>query len=162
MVAVAVAAAVVMALGLAGTLTRTNDTGGHDTATKSVAGPGPTSASAANATDSPIEGGDLGEIKDAGGLAAISPGPAGDNPVVGAPAQSAAGPVAKSVGTRACELQARALEPAAGPVVYVATASQNGAPATVLGFSPPGGGRPISLFLMAQDGCRLLARATVP
>ncbi len=169
-----VAAVVVTAIGLVGVLTR--GSGGSKTAaeraSRSGTAPGATRLQAPSevaSTDDPVvSGGNLGEIADGSHLATrVAPAlpnrsAASDNPVVSPPTAGGSGPVSRAVGTRACELQARAIDPGAGPVVYAAGATRDGAPATVLGFAPPTGGRPISLFLMAQDDCRLLARATVP
>ncbi|HEX8769411.1 MAG TPA: zf-HC2 domain-containing protein [Acidimicrobiales bacterium] len=177
--AASVAAALVLAIGLAGVIGSRD--GGGNTRTESASRPTATSAptfgggqlrapsEVTGSGDSAISGGDLGVIADANQLASkVAPSvgdrsaSAADNPVVGPPAASGSGPVPRAVGTRGCELEARSIDPSGGPLVYVANATYAGAPATVLGFAPPGGGRPISLFLMAQDGCRLLARATLP
>jgi hypothetical protein len=185
--AASVAAVIVVAVGLAGVLSRGGG-GERNAATQSASGPaaaptsGAKSDAAAGATnllapsevtgsdDTAINGGDLGDIADSSQLASrVGPtlGAAavpGDNPVVAPSAAADSGPAprARAVGTRACEPEVRTIDPGAGALVYVANATQGGAPATVLGFAPPGGGRPISLFLMAQDGCRLLATATLP
>jgi hypothetical protein len=173
-VVAAAAAAVVVAVGLAGVLTRTDRSGGGaaqtalaPAATGDQRTAAPPAAGARTSAGSPIEGGDLGEVVDGRALVAkVGPEVSGqtssavaDNPVV---APSGAENAPQEVGTRACELQARSIDPGAGPVVYVARATQAGTPATVLGFAPVGGSRPLSLFLMAQDGCRLLAQATLP
>jgi hypothetical protein len=174
-----IAAALVLAIGLAGVLTRGD--GQRNTETESASRPAAAPTSGATnllapsevtgSDDTAIDGGDLGDIADSGQLAsragprlAAESASAGDNPVVepSAAADSGPAPRSRAVGTRACELQARTIDPSVGAVVYVAHATQDGTPATVLGFSSPAGGRPISLFLMAQDGCRLLATATVP
>lgn len=181
-----VAAALVMAVGLAGVLTRGD--GERESTTESASRPAaaPTSGASSDATsgatnllapsevtgsgDTAINGGDLGDVADSSQLASrVGPAlgaesaPAGDNPVVGpSAADSGPAPRARAVGTRACEPEVRAIDPGAGPLVYVASATSGGAPATVLGFAAPSGERPISLFLMARDGCRLLATATLP
>lgn len=185
-VLVSAAAAVVVAIGLVGYLARTDDGNGRRTDTALAPAPtvdqrlgAPSVAGNGTTSDSLVEGANLGEVADGRALVEkVGPevnGPsaaaaaATDNPVVAPPnqAQGPSGSVGgvkgpQEVGTRACELQARSIDPGAGPLAYVASATQGGAPATVLGFAPPGGGRPLSLFLMAQDGCRLLARANLP
>lgn len=169
-----VAAMVLMAIGLVGVLTR--GSGGNNAAADRASRSGTTSEvtglqappGVAGTGDAAVSG-ELGEISDGSQLATkVAPALAnrsalgGDNPVVSPPSAGGSGPVARAVGTRACELEARAIDPGVGLVVYVASATQDGAPATVLGFVPPTSSSPISLFLMARDGCRLLARATVP
>lgn len=172
-----VAAVAVLAVGVVGLLARG---GGSGTKSETAARPASTSPSqaalaapqAGAATASPVNGGDVGEIRDGSELGLkVAPAlretraPAvPDNPVVAAPSDAAPGATAtaREVGTMACELQARAADPGAGALVYVADATRDGTPAKVLAFAPPEGGRPISLFLMAQDGCGLLARATLP
>lgn len=132
-----------------------------DAAGRSSAGAGPAG---------PATGADLGAIADAGQLArAAGPGAqtaaATFPPTAGATAQdqAAAGvPAPKVVGTMACELEARAAAPGSGDVVYTALATYRGTPATVLGLATPGRPGPITLFLMARDGCALLVRTTVP
>ena len=66
------------------------------------------------------------------------------------------------VGTRPCEEQARARDPNLREVVYFATARRGGVPAVVLGFSTPTGPSPVTLLLLAQDGCGELLRAAGP
>jgi hypothetical protein len=171
------AAAVLVAGGLVGILTRTDHE--QTTASRSAAGPA-TSSSARQlqpplatgdsvAGDSPVEGGDLGEIADGRDLLArVAPTLGSNDSFAGAASPSAASseagsvPEARVVGTRACETEARATDPSTGALVYVAEADNVGTPAKVLGFASPAGGRPITLFLMAQDGCRLIATATLP
>lgn len=67
-------------------------------------------------------------------------------------------PAPNVVGTRPCEEQARGREPALGPVVFYATARHRGAPAVVLGFSTRPSPAPVTLLLLAQDGCAELLR----
>ena len=68
------------------------------------------------------------------------------------------------VGTRPCEEQARTREPTLGPVVYFATARQGQVAGYVLGFGAVGSPSttPVTLLLLAQDGCRELLRAAGP
>ncbi len=66
------------------------------------------------------------------------------------------------VGTRPCEEQARTREPNLGPVVYFATARRGTVEGYVLGFTPVGASSPVTLLLLAQDGCRELLRAAGP
>ncbi len=68
------------------------------------------------------------------------------------------------VGTRPCEEQARTREPTLGPVVYFATARQGQVAGFVLGFGAVGSTStaPVTLLLLAQDGCRELLRAAGP
>jgi len=73
-----------------------------------------------------------------------------------------AAPIPNVVGTRPCEEQARTREPALGPVVYFATARKGQVDAYVLGFAPVGRSSPVTLLLLAQDGCRELLRAAGP
>lgn len=68
------------------------------------------------------------------------------------------------VGTRPCEEEARTREPTLGPVVYFATARQGPVAGFVLGFGAVGSPStmPVTLLLLAQDGCRELLRAAGP
>ena len=68
------------------------------------------------------------------------------------------------VGTRPCEEQARAREPTLGPVVYFATARKGSVPGVVLGFGAVGSNStaPVTLLLLAQEGCGELLRAAGP
>ena len=66
-------------------------------------------------------------------------------------------------GLRPCEEQARTRDPSLGAVVSFATARQGQAQAFVLGFAPaPGRAGPVTLLMLAQDGCSELLRATWP
>ena len=67
-----------------------------------------------------------------------------------------------AVGTRPCEEQARAREPSLREVVYFATARRGQVPAVVLGFSTGPSPAPITLLMLAQDGCAELLRAAGP
>ncbi|HUQ62807.1 MAG TPA: hypothetical protein VM121_03530 [Acidimicrobiales bacterium] len=172
------AAAVVVAGGLVGFLTRSEadrttvsesaSRPAADAANRQLQAP-PAAVGAGISGDSPIDGGHLGEVANDRVLAAkVDPtignkgtSAAADVPATDAPTEAGGAPQPRTVGTRACEPEARSLDPAAGALVYVADAEHDGAPAKVLGFGPTGG-RPITLFLLAQDGCRLLAKATLP
>lgn len=126
--------------------------------------------------------GDLGDVPDAATLRARALGPA---PAPAATStgrsNSGAGPTAGDagaltptttlteraapavVGTRPCEEQARTREPTLGPVVYFATARQGQVAGFVLGFRAGGtSAAPVTLLLLAQDGCRELLRAAGP
>lgn len=98
----------------------------------------------------------------AGGAAAgatesrASSGAAATSGNTGAPTNVAPSP--NVVGTRPCEEQARGREPALGPVVFYATARHRGEPAVVLGFSTGPSPGPVTLLLLAQDGCAELLR----
>ena len=65
-----------------------------------------------------------------------------------------------AIGTRPCEERARAREPGLGPVTYFATARRGTVPAYVLGFGVSGG--PVTLLMLAQDGCAELLRSAGP
>ncbi len=68
------------------------------------------------------------------------------------------------VGTRPCEEQARTREPTLGPVVYFATARQGAVAGFVLGFGPAPGSAPapVTLLLLAQEGCAEVLRSVGP
>jgi hypothetical protein len=124
------------------------------------------------------DGGDLGDIADASALVAgARPGllqQGGDatttrsrEPVAGI--TSAAEPELSSefVGTRPCEMQARAERPDLGTVVYFATGRVQGAPVVVLGFAAaptdPASPAPVTLLALAQqEGCRVVLDAVGP
>lgn len=130
-----------------------------DTAPTS-AGPLAQSGGGAAATAGGIAGGDLGEIPDAATLLSRA------RPALAAQEGTASTPVnpgtSNLVGTRACEEQARAREPSLGQVVYFATAGRRGMPAFVLGFATGPGSGPVTLLMLAQDGCVELLRAAGP
>ena len=133
------------------------------------------------------DGGDLGEIADAGTLVARArpalatgqsegsePAPTG-GAAAGAPAPVAGvagstgsssappGPTPKVVGTRPCETEARAARPDLGTVVYFATGRVQGTPVIVLGFSPAPSPGPVTLLALAQaEGCRIVLEAAGP
>ncbi|MGH9223731.1 MAG: hypothetical protein ACRD2W_08070 [Acidimicrobiales bacterium] len=121
------------------------------------------------------DGGDLGELASVEALrtryasratALLSPSGAGtaeartnSGATGSAPAPGVPPPV--QVGTRACEIEARAARPAVGVVVYAATARFQGTAAVVLGFGPTAGSPPTVLVVLApEQGCRLLAETT--
>jgi hypothetical protein len=112
--------------------------------------------------DSAVLGGNLGEVGDAAALVAkVEPtlraagllGTATSPPASTAPPPQGASRV---VGTRPCEIEARGLEQGLGAVVYVATATHDGAPVAVLGFSRRDGSSRVSLYALTRDGCRPL------
>ncbi|MGH9264855.1 MAG: hypothetical protein ACRD1D_09195 [Acidimicrobiales bacterium] len=92
----------------------------------------------------------------AGGTAGSATGSRSAAP--SSPALSEQAPAPTAVGTRPCEEQARGREPALGQVVFYATARHRGAPAVVLGFSSGPSPAPVTLLLLAQDGCAELLR----
>jgi hypothetical protein len=125
------------------------------------------SSGPATATDSAGTG-DLGEVADAAtllararpALAAAAKGSA--TPTL-SPDPASVAPAAPSVvGTRPCEEQARAADPALREVVYFATAAHQGAPAVVLGFSTGPAPAPVTLLMLSRDGCGVLLRAAGP
>ena len=186
--AAAAAAVVVVAVGLTVVLRRSNTPDSTTTAAgparntqeaapeAAVGGPAPAADSAAGAPTA-VVGGDLGDIRDpATLLAKVGPllssgrGLAGEG---GADAP-AAPPVRSSVpgfadvpepgvvGTRPCETEARAGQPALGDVLYVATANSAGTPAVVLAFAPASGTGRVTVAMLATADCRLLFQATTP
>jgi len=177
----AVAAVIVGVLGFSA-LVATN-TGSSDRNT--VAGPALESAptagdlsakadSSASAAPAPAAAfaGDLGDVPDAVTLLARAR-PA----LAGTPGRSSAAPGSATVpstvtspglrapvevGTRPCEEQVRTREPALREVVYFATARRGPVPAFVLGFAAGTTSGPVTLLLLAQDGCAELLRAAGP
>jgi hypothetical protein len=176
----AVAALVVVVVGVAallagsgGSSSRRNDTAVAGPAIGSR--PGTDAASSSAAPVAPVA--DLGDIADAATLLsragistnAKSAAGAGGAAAAASPANSAASPLGSpgsvpptAVGAPPCEAVARARQPSLGPVVYFATARHGGVPAVVLGFSNGSGSPPLTLLLLAQDGCAELLRAVGP
>ncbi|HEX7277928.1 MAG TPA: hypothetical protein VF244_11180 [Acidimicrobiales bacterium] len=125
-----------------------------------------------------VDGGNLGDIADATALAAAArPTLAARQAEVAtrdvAPTAGVApGPgvptgepdlTPKVVGTRPCELEARAARPGMGTVVYFATARVGGVPVVVLGFESGTTQAPITLLALAQqEGCRVVLEAAGP
>jgi hypothetical protein len=100
-------------------------------------------------------------VGEGAGGSATNPGNTGAAvPPVGG--MRSAGPAPHAVGTRPCEEQARAREPALGEVVYYATARRGQVPAVVLGFSTGPAPAPVTLLMLAQDGCGELLRSAGP
>ena len=143
--------------------------------------PGPTHPSGPRpATDSAapaVVGGDLGDIPDpatlvakvapalSSGRSAAGEGGAGvpaAPPVRSSVPGAADLPEPRVVGTRPCEIEARAGEPALGDVVYVATARSGETPAVVLGFAPASGAGPVTAAMLTTSNCRLVFQATTP
>jgi hypothetical protein len=177
----------VVAAGLTVVLRRSNPSGsttaaGRPPTTQAVSpeakGGGPRRA-ADPAADSAaaVVGGDLGDIPDPAVLLAkvgplLSSGRnAADAGGTGAPAAPpvrssvpgvAGVPAPKVVGTRPCELEARAGRPTLGDVVYVGTASSAGRPAVVLAFAPASRAGPVTVEMLTTSDCRLLLQATTP
>jgi hypothetical protein len=103
-----------------------------------------------------VHAGELGNVADVQGLKAkIEPGLPGRAPGV---TRASSSDAAK------CETAARALQPQATTLVYVATARWQGTDAEVFGFSPPGApattapGRPspTRVYVLARSDCHLL------
>lgn len=107
----------------------------------------------------------LGDIPDAATLrsrAGLSLAAVKGSPADVAGQATRGGSASGGVGTRPCEEQARSNEPGVGDVVYFATAMRLGVPAYVLGFSTGLAPAPVTLLLLAQDGCGVLLRAAGP
>ena len=66
------------------------------------------------------------------------------------------------MGTRPCEEQVRTARPELREVVYFATATTGGRPAFVLGFATGPDPAPVTLLLVAQEGCGVVAEASLP
>ena len=78
----------------------------------------------------------------------------------GAPSPTAPRAIAPNVvGTRPCEEQARARDASLREVVYFATARRGQVPAVVLGFASGPAPGPVTLLMLAQEGCSELLRA---
>ncbi|HEX2046711.1 MAG TPA: zf-HC2 domain-containing protein [Acidimicrobiales bacterium] len=183
--AAAAAAMLVVAVGFTALLSRTSDR-------TTVAGPAPEAATSRDqalsesSAAASVPPADLGDVPDAATLLARArPAPAGTGAGSGG-AGGAGGAAAMSgnsgaastpavppvggqrsaaptvAGTRPCEEQARAREPSLGPVVYFATARRGPVPAVVLGFSTGPAPAPVTLLMLAQDGCSELLRAAGP
>ena len=118
-----------------------------------------TSTTASTGGDGVVMAGDLGDVSDVAALAAVV-GPALPSPGAVTTSTVRSGP--HVVGTRPCEMEGRDRGPNVGAVVYQATGRAGGVPAVVLGFAPPSGARPVTLEVLARDGCRLLASTSVP
>jgi hypothetical protein len=138
-----------------------------------VGGPMPAADSAATA----VVGGDLGDIPDpAALLAKVGPllssgrsaaGEGGAGAPAAPPVRSSVPGVAdvpepRVVGTRPCEIEARAGQAALGDVLYVANANSAGTPAVVLAFAPASGVGRVTVAMLATSDCRLLFQATTP
>jgi hypothetical protein len=182
--AVAAAAVVVVVAGLTTVLRRsttpdsTTTAAGRPQSTElarpetAVGGPAPPADSAADSPATAVVGGDLGDVPDAATLLAkVGPLLASGRGAAGVPAappvrSSVPGvpdvPEPRVVGTRPCEIEARAGRASLGDVVYVATASSGGRPAVVLGFAPASGVGPVTVEMLTTSGCQLLLEATTP
>ena len=113
----------------------------------------PSSAGVGAATSGSASGGAGGSATNPGNV------PTPTSPVGG---QRSAAPAPGVVGTRPCEEQARAREPGLRELVYFATARRGQVPAVVLGFSTGPAPAPVTLLMLAQDGCAELLRAAGP
>lgn len=169
----AVAAVVAGVVGLSVVVSMTTGTSENQT---TLAGPTPApaesdaaaTAESGRAADT-ADGAELGDVPDAATLLARARPPSVSGPATlatpsgpeGGPA-AALPPARNVVGTRPCEEQARAREPALREVVYFATARQGSVPAYVLGFSTGPAPAPVTLLLLAQNGCGELLRAVAP
>lgn len=175
-----IAAAFLLVVGAAALLTRPSPSGEPAAvagrALQESAPPSTERVGAGAATSSAAPGGaagttpgDLGEIPDSAallararaGLVARDASLAPDTTATAASGQSrAAAP--NQVGTRPCEEQTRSREPALREVVYFATATRQGVPAFVPGFSTGPAPAPLTLLMLARDGCGVLLRAAGP
>ena len=174
----AVAALVLVVAGLSGLAAMSDRS---STERRTLAGPalesGPTADSFAALPQSPLT--DLGDVPDAATLLARARPALAAKDAAGSGAASAAAaptspgptpaagerlgvPAPATPGTRPCEEQARARQPLLGPVVYFATARRQDVPAVVLGFSTGPAPAPVTLLLLAQDGCAEMLRVAVP
>jgi hypothetical protein len=138
------------------------------------AGAGSAGAGSAAGDEAVVDGGDLGDVASIDALRARVPArqraasasnaaPAAPAPALSAspPPADAGGPVPRQVGTRVCEMEARAARPGLGVVVYAATARFQGVGAVVLGFGATPGAPPETVLVLApQEGCRLLGETT--
>ena len=112
----------------------------------------------------PVSGGDLGEVGDAGALAArlrgVVPGTGGAPGAMAASPRAAEAdpPSATTAAPARCEAEARATDPGLGPLVYVAEGRRAGRPVTVLGFGPA----PVTLLVLTADGCGLVFSTEMP
>ena len=137
----------------------------QQSAPRSESAPGATGG--APATADAAAPADLGDVRDAATLLArarpaVSSGAATAAPPTAFSSRSAAPSAPTAVGTRPCEEQARTREPALREVVYFAVARQGSVPAYVLGFSTGPAPSPVTLLLLAQNGCGELLRAVGP
>jgi hypothetical protein len=182
--AVAAAAVVMIAAGLTAVLRQSNPSDSTTAAGRPpsnelsqseapVGGPAPAADSAMTA----VVGGDLGDIPDpATLLAKVGPllssgrsaaGEGGARAPAAPPVRPSVSGVADApeprvVGTRPCEIEARAGQPALGDVLYVANAKSAGTPAVVLAFAPASGVGRVTVAMLATPDCRLLFQATTP
>ena len=176
----ALAGVAAVAVGVLVGLVATRDTGSRQNYAAVGESAGPVSSDVVN-------GGDLGEVDDdtalrqklephmlqtqskagASGEAATSAAasPPSSTPAEGAPSRGASAGVEKGSDRSAvpCEREARALQPGTEVLVYQATATWQGTPASVLGFSPPGAPAtnsrrvPTRVYVLARSDCRLLS-----
>lgn len=121
---------------------------------------GPAGATNSGSTGSPGSPGSTSEGRANAGTAS---NPGSPSPVsgqgTGAGGSLGAAPGATVVGSRPCEAEARAASPRLGPLVYLATATYQGSPVIILGFSPSGGVTPLTVVALAQQGCRIVGAA---
>ncbi len=142
-----------------------------DTAAGTSTGAAGTDSSAESAGG--LNGGDLGQIGDAATLVAkAAPALSRTRQTLSAP-QSGPAPAGlaadappitpKAVGTRPCEMEARAARLGLGTVVYFATGQVDGVPVVVLGFQPGLPPADVTLLALAQqEGCRVVLEAAGP
>ncbi len=176
LLAVVVGAAVLRGPGGGGEGTQTLASGTPDsTAESGAAAPGYDLRQSSPAGAGGVTGPDLGPIDDAAQLAAkagsgvrateraaSAPTPAPALAPGAALDSSVAGVAGTSVGTRPCEEQVRTARPELREVVYFATATTGGRPAFVLGFATGPDPAPVTLLLVAQEGCGVVAEASLP
>lgn len=131
-----------------------------------------TAVSSAGSTVSGGAGGAATSTGNSGASSATSAGSAGNSGAAGPPQPEVTANVTGGanlraaapsvVGPRPCEEQARGREPVLGEVVYYATARQGPRQAVVLGFSTGPSPSPVTLLMLAQEGCAELLRAAAP
>jgi len=150
----AVAVVVAVVLGVIVGFVATRDSGSKSPASQD--------ASAGPVSPQVVDAHDLGAINDDAALKSkVEP-----NVGAAAAATSAHATSSKTHRTVApCESETRALQPGTEVLVYRATATWQGTPAVVLGFSPvgapatssPGRRPPTRVYVVARSGCRLLS-----
>lgn len=179
-------------LGLSALVARNTGSSSDETTTAAGPAAESFSRDLAGRAPTPVPVGDLGEVSDAATLAArarstgVSAGAAVEDSRTGARAatpgssSAAASGASSSAGSGPppalggqtatagatlpppCEEEARAREPALREVVFFATARRGQVPAVVLGFSTGPSPAPVTLLMLAQDGCSELLRAAGP
>jgi anti-sigma factor RsiW len=119
----------------------------------------------ARAATSAVGGLELGDVADVAALKSrLATAQGGAAASFGGSANPGAGAsVAREVGTRVCEVEARMARPQLGTVLTSANLRYQGIPAVALQFSPTVQDPVVRLLVLAPDqGCRLLVETTVP